>query len=43
MLFYAFSASRAGRLFQSRTARHNMNKTAGTVMIGTGFVLLSKT
>ncbi len=43
MLFYAFSASRARRLFQSRTARHNMNKTAGTVMIGTGFVLLSKT
>ena len=43
MLFYAFSASRARRLFQSRSARYNMNKTAGTVMIGTGFVLLSKT
>jgi len=42
MLFYAFSASRARRLFQSRTARKKMNKTAGTVMIGTGFVLLSK-
>ena len=42
MLCYAFSASRARRLFQSRTARGNMNKTAGTVMIGTGFVLLSK-
>ncbi|MEE4240384.1 MAG: LysE family translocator, partial [Desulfopila sp.] len=43
MLFYAFTASRAGLLFESRKALNTMNKTAGTVMIGTGVVLLSKT
>ena len=43
MLFYAFTASRARQLFKSESAQNKMNKTAGSVMIGTGAVLLSKT
>lgn len=43
MLFYAFTASRARLLFKSKSAQNKMNKTAGSVMIGTGVVLLSKT
>ena len=43
MLFYAFTASRARRLFKSESAQNKMNKTAGSVMIGTGAILLSKT
>ncbi len=43
MLFYAFTASRAKVLFQSENAQNLMHKTAGSVMIGTGAVLLSKT
>ncbi len=39
---YAFTASRARRLFESATARIKMNKIAGSVMVGTGAVLLSK-
>ncbi|RLA11464.1 MAG: LysE family translocator [Gammaproteobacteria bacterium] len=42
MLFYAFTASRARRLFKSEGAQNKMNKTAGSVMIGTGVILLSK-
>ncbi len=43
MLFYAFTASRARQLFKSESAQNKMNKTAGSVMIGTGAILLSKT
>ncbi len=43
MLFYAFTASRARQLFKSESAQKKMNKTAGSVMIGTGAILLSKT
>lgn len=42
MLFYAFTASQARRLFRSESAQNRINKTAGSVMIGTGAVLLSK-
>jgi threonine/homoserine/homoserine lactone efflux protein len=43
MLVYAFMASRARQLFKSERARNRINKTAGSVMIGTGGVLLTKT
>jgi threonine/homoserine/homoserine lactone efflux protein len=43
MLVYAFMASRARQVLKSEHARTRMNKTAGSVMIGTGAVLLSKT
>ncbi len=43
MLFYAFTASRARQLFKSESAQTKMNRIAGSVMIGTGAVLLSKT
>lgn len=43
MLFYAFTASHARKLFRSESAQNKMNKAAGSVMIGTGAILLSKT
>lgn len=43
MLFYAYTAARARELFKSVSAQKRMNRTAGTVMIGTGALLLSKT
>ena len=43
MMLYAFTASKARLLFKSETALDKMNKTAASVMIGTGAVLLSKT
>jgi threonine/homoserine/homoserine lactone efflux protein len=43
MLFYAYTASRTRKLFKSLEAQKAMNKTAGTAMIGTGVLLLSKT
>lgn len=42
MLFYAFTASRARELFKSESAQNKMNKAAGSVMIGTGAILLSR-
>jgi len=42
MLLYAFMASRARELFKSERAQNRMNRTAGTVMIGTGAVLLTR-
>ena len=42
MLGYAFTAAKARLLFQSRQAQRRMQKTAGSVMIGTGILLLSK-
>jgi threonine/homoserine/homoserine lactone efflux protein len=43
LLFYAFTASRARLLFKSKSTQYKRNKTAGSVMISTGLVLLSKT
>ncbi|MDC9714419.1 MAG: LysE family translocator [Gammaproteobacteria bacterium] len=43
MLFYAYTASRARRFLKNGSAQNKMNKIAGSVMIGTGAVLLSKT
>ena len=42
MVFYAYTASRTKKLFKSANAQKIMNKTAGTAMIGTGALLLSK-
>lgn len=42
MLFYAYTASWTRKLFNSANAQKIMNKTAGTAMIGTGALLLSK-
>jgi len=42
LFFYAFTASRTRDLFKSTNAQNKMNKTAGTAMIGTGVLLLSK-
>ena len=43
MLFYSYTASRTRQLFMSANAQKKMNRTAGTVIIGTGALLLSKT
>jgi threonine/homoserine/homoserine lactone efflux protein len=43
MMFYAFTASQARLLFKSESSINKMNITAGSVMIGTGAVLISKT
>jgi threonine/homoserine/homoserine lactone efflux protein len=40
LLFYACSASRAGRLFDSLTVKNRINKIAGGMMIGAGSTLL---
>jgi len=42
LLFYAYTASRTRELFKSANAQKKMNKVAGTAMIGTGALLLSK-
>ena len=42
-LGYAFMANKARFLFQSSRAKKGMNRTAGSVMIGTGIVLVAKT
>jgi len=42
MLGYAFTAAKARQFFRSRQAQERMQKTAGSVMIGTGILLLSK-
>ena len=42
LFFYAFTASRTRDLFKSTNAQNKMNKIAGTAMIGTGVLLLSK-
>ena len=39
---YTFMAGRARRLFTSQQAARNLNRTAGTVMIGTGLVIATK-
>jgi threonine/homoserine/homoserine lactone efflux protein len=42
LLFYAYTASWARELFKSSNAQKKMKRAAGTVMIGTGILLLSK-
>jgi threonine/homoserine/homoserine lactone efflux protein len=42
MLLYAFMASRARELLKSERAQNRMNRTAGSVMIGTGAALLTR-
>ena len=42
MLGYAYAASRARRLFQSRETKRLLNRTAGSVMIATGAVLATR-
>ncbi|MES9844090.1 MAG: LysE family transporter, partial [Candidatus Sedimenticola sp. 6PFRAG5] len=42
MLFYAYTASRAREMFRSKSAQRKMNRVAGSAMIGTGAILLTK-
>ena len=42
-LAYALMADKARMLFQSSRAKQGMNRTAGSVMIGTGIVLVART
>ena len=42
LLFYAFTASRAKVIFDSDSAKRRMNRVSGSVMIGSGVILLSK-
>ena len=42
MLSYAYTASRARKLFKNENAQKNMNRAAGSAMIATGALLLSK-
>ncbi|UFS63466.1 LysE family translocator [Sulfurimonas sp. HSL-3221] len=42
MLFYAFSAARTGMLFKSGRSQQQLKRMAGSVMIGTGTVLIAK-
>jgi len=42
MLGYAYAASRARRLFESRETKRMLNRTAGSVMIATGAVLATR-
>jgi threonine/homoserine/homoserine lactone efflux protein len=42
MLFYAYTASHSRELFKSTSAQNKMNRAAGTAMIGTGALLLTK-
>ena len=39
---YTFMAGRARRIFTSQRAARNLNRTAGSVMIGTGLVIATK-
>jgi threonine/homoserine/homoserine lactone efflux protein len=42
MFSYAYTASSTRKLFKSANAQKKMNKAAGTAMIGTGVLLMSK-
>ncbi len=42
LIVYTFTASNARRLFTSRKASKNLNRCAGTVMVGTGVVIVSR-
>jgi len=42
MAMYSFSASRARKLFTSYRALRNLNRSAGTVMIGTGLMIATR-
>ena len=39
---YSFSASRARKFFTSKRAIRNLNRSAGTVMIGTGVIIATR-
>ncbi|MHC3994051.1 LysE family translocator [Thiomicrolovo sp. ZZH C-3] len=43
MSFYAYSSSRARQLFKNERTQKHMNEVAGSVMIGTGSLLLYRT
>lgn len=42
MMVYSYSAARARQLFGSRRATRNLNRGAGTVLIGTGMVIATR-
>jgi len=42
MGFYTYFAARAGRIFSSQRARRNLNRSAGTVMMGTGLIIVTR-
>ena len=42
MLFYAYSASSASKLFKSQKAKRKMNIAAGSVMLSAGGILIAK-
>lgn len=42
LLFYAYTAGKAGLLFKSQKAKQNMNRAAAGVMISTGTVIIGK-
>jgi threonine/homoserine/homoserine lactone efflux protein len=42
MVLYAYSAAQARRLFTSRRAARNLNRGAGTILIGTGVVIATR-
>jgi len=39
---YAYSAARARQLFSSERARRNLNRSAGTVMMGAGVIIVTR-
>jgi threonine/homoserine/homoserine lactone efflux protein len=42
MVIYSYSAGHARNLFTSRKATRNLNRGAGTVLIGTGVVIATR-
>jgi threonine/homoserine/homoserine lactone efflux protein len=42
MLIYSYSAAHAGRLFASRRATRNLNRGAGTVLVGTDVIIATR-
>ena len=42
MGIYAYSAARARQIFSSQSARRNLNRSAGTVMMGAGAIIITR-
>ncbi|UCD90839.1 MAG: LysE family translocator [Desulfobacterales bacterium] len=42
MAIYSYSAAHARRLFTSRRATRNLNRGAGTVLVGTGVIIATR-
>ena len=42
MVIYSYSAAHARRLFTSRRATRNLNRGAGTVLVGTGLIIATR-